>query len=319
MNGFRAAVGFLTILPIAPSDGERSGLASARAYFPLAGLLLGLALAAVELALLGVSGNLNLALPWLGFDGRLGEPYSLEEGIFFGSGAGARPLLMSVIAVAALAALTRALHLDGFMDSCDALLGGFDRERRLAILRDPHVGAFAVVGVVCLLLVKVVAIASMPFFDRIGLLILFPCLSRWGMLLAMEFFPYVRSEGIGSAFFADSGERGRRGLRGWLPLAFGTATALAACLLLAGPLGLLLLAAAGGAAWAVAAWARRLLGGVTGDIYGAVNETAEAAVLVTAVIISRDNLEAFIAPLQPPVIPLGAMNAVFGMFGLGAG
>ena len=44
-------------------------------------------------------------------------------------------------------ALTRGLHLDGFMDCCDAFLGGFSRERRLEILRDSHVGAFAVVGV----------------------------------------------------------------------------------------------------------------------------------------------------------------------------
>ena len=70
--------------------------------------------------------------------------------------------LWSLLLVVTLAAMTRALHIDGFMDSCDALLGGFDRERRLSILRDPHVGAFAVVGVVCLLLLKLYALSGLP-------------------------------------------------------------------------------------------------------------------------------------------------------------
>ena len=73
----------------------------------------------------------------------------------------APPVLLSAILVVALVAATRILHLDGLMDTCDALFGGFDRKQRLEILRDPHVGAFAVVGVVCLLAIKIAAVAAL--------------------------------------------------------------------------------------------------------------------------------------------------------------
>ena len=100
MNSLRLAIGFMSILPVAPRDTPMQ-LASARAYFPLVGLILG-----------GILGVLDLVL---------------------------RPvlpaLLLSTVLVTALIVLTRALHMDGFMDSCDALLGGFNLERRLEILK----------------------------------------------------------------------------------------------------------------------------------------------------------------------------------------
>lgn len=243
----RAAIGFLTILPVSPRDAASpadaaGALARAPAWFPAVGLLLGAMLAFLDLALRA------LHLP---------------------------VLLNSALLLAALAVLTRALHLDGFMDTCDALLGGFDRERRLAILRDPHVGAFAVVGVVCLLLVKLAALTALPGGYRTGVLILFPCLSRAAMVLAMEWFPYARHEGLGTPFASHDGRRPRAGLL----------LAAAAALALTGLPGLALAALAAAVAWTVGAWATRLLGGVTGDIYGAVNEIAEVAVLGLAVVV----------------------------------
>ena len=116
MNSLRLAIGFMTILPVAPRD-TPTQLASARAYFPLVGLVLGGILAALDFLLRPV-------LPGL---------------------------LLSVVLITALIVLTRGLHLDGFMDTCDALLGGFTRERRLEIFKDSHVGAFAVIGVVMFL------------------------------------------------------------------------------------------------------------------------------------------------------------------------
>ena len=186
------------------------------------------------------------------------------------------PLLAAALLASALAVLTRALHLDGFMDTCDAL-PGFTRARRLQILRDPHVGAFAVVGVACLLLVKTSALAAMPAASRVAILVLFPCLSRWAMLLAMEIFPYVRETGAGTPF---AGGRGRGALIG------GSAVAVSVGLALTGWWALVLLAPAAGAAVAMGLTARRLLGGMTGDIYGAVNEIAEALVLVAAVAVA---------------------------------
>ena len=249
MRGFRAALGFLTILPVSPRD--PSALAHARAYFPLIGLVLGALLAGLDLLLSG-----RLFLP---------------EGSFIALAP--NHLLVSALLLVSLVVLTRGLHLDGFMDSCDALFGGYTRARRLEILRDPHVGAFAVAGVVCLLLIKCAAIAGLVHPLRLHVLILFPCLSRWGMLLVMELYPYARTEGLGVAFLAS---------RGLLQLFFGLFCALIASLLIAGVMGLILLFAASLVAWAIGAWASRRLGGLTGDVYGAVNEIVETAVLALA-------------------------------------
>ena len=279
--GIRAALGFLTVLPVAPRDA--GGLASSRVWFPAVGLLLGLVLAC-----------LDLLMQW-------GHPLFTDEQRQFPA------VLSAAILVVALAALTRALHLDGFMDSCDALFGGFDRERRLAILRDSHVGAFAVVGAVSLLLLKVAAIMALPVAGRFWILLLFPCLSRWGMLLVLEFFPYARAQGIGVSFQPSGAPSDRHGLRlrsvraalkkrG--QLLGGLLVVLAATVALAGPGGLALLAMATLIAIAMAVWASRLLGGVTGDVYGAVNETAEATVLILAAILAYAVSGDFLRPVH---------------------
>ena len=164
LRSLRLAIGFLTVLPVAPRDVTRMG--PARAYFPLVGLALGAMLAAIDFAA-------RQALP---------SP------------------AVGAILVVALLALTRAIHTEGFMDACDGLFGGYSRSERLEILRDSHVGAFAVAGGISLLLLKWTLLTAASDEGRAGLLIVFPCLSRLGMLLTMHAFTYVREEGIGTAF-----------------------------------------------------------------------------------------------------------------------
>ena len=263
MNGLRSAIGFLTILPGAPRSGT-VGIASARGWFPVVGLILGGILGALDLLL--HSGYLILT------DGSGDIP----------------PLLSASILAVALIVLTRALHMDGLMDCCDALLGGFDRERRLEVLRDPHVGAFAVTGIVSLLIVKVAAIAAMPAEGRLWVIVVFPCLSRWAVLIAMELFPYVRSPGIGTPFLERHGR--------W-QMVFALAVTLLATLALTGVAGLALMAAASVGAWAIGAWASRLLGGVTGDVYGAAIELAEVLVLILAALLVHGMSDTVLSPI----------------------
>ena len=226
----------------------------ARAYFPLVGLMLGGALA--------------------GLDAGLRQPFPV--------------LLVGALLIAASLALTRALHFDGFLDSCDALLGGFGRPRRLEILRDPRVGSFAVAGGVSLLLVKWAAIVAIAGPIRLEVLVLFPCLSRWGVVMAMQAFPYVRDQGLGSGF-----QQGRTRTQVTVALA----TALVAAVLLAGGAGAILVVAVTLAAWAVARWTTRLLGGLTGDSYGAINEVGEVIVLLLAIAIWEGAPSLFDSPL----------------------
>ena len=257
MRGFRSALGFLTVLPAGSGDGKDArGLDSARAWFPAVGLLLGAALAGIDLLLRWVYA--------------VGSSNDVELPV-------AAPILTGAVLVVALVAMTRALHLDGFMDTCDALLGGSSPEGRRRILKDPRVGAFAVVGVVCLLLLKVVAVSALPDQIRSWMLILVPCVSRGAMLLVMEVFPYVGGDGLGVAFLKRPG-RGQ--------LISGTTFTLLAGIVLAGPWSLVILALAALSGWSIGAFATRLLGGATGDIYGAVNETVEAVTFLCAALLT---------------------------------
>ena len=240
MTGLRLAIGFLTVLPV---GGAHAGpMGPARAYFPLVGVGLGGLLAGLDLAA-------GQVLP---------------------------TAAVGALLVAALLVLTRALHTEGFLDTCDGLLGGRDREARLAILRDSHVGAFAVVGGVSLLLLKWTLLAGIPEAERVGLLVLFPSLSRFAMVATMAVFPYARSQGLGTAFHVWAS---------WRQLAFAFLTAAVAGGLLLGFAGLLLLAIATVVAVGLGLWFLRLLGGMTGDTYGATNEVAEVSVLLAGLIL----------------------------------
>ena len=257
MTGLQSAIAFLTTFPVGSSRANHGqGIASARAWFPAVGLLVGTVLAAFDLLI------------------RWGYRAGIND---YGGAAVVAQVLVGAVVVAALVLITGALHLDGFMDTCDALLGGSSPKHRMQILKDPHVGTFAVVGVVCLLLVKVAAISALPWQSRPWILILVPCLSRGAMLLVMEVFPYVGSNGLGVDFLQKQG-------RWHLP--FGLTVALVAGTALMGPWGLALAALAAIVGWSVGRWATTLLGGLTGDVYGAVNELVEATALLFAALVT---------------------------------
>ena len=252
MKDLRLAIGFLTVFPLAPSGEAQMG--PSRAYFPLVGLALGSLLAGLDFAA-------RQALP---------------------------PLVVGALLVAALLVLTRAIHTEGFLDACDGLFGGYSPSRRLEILRDTHVGAFAVIGGAALLLLKWALLSGIPAEVRAGLLAVFPCLSRCGMLSTMAVFPYAREEGMGTAFQAGAS---------WRQVAFGLATAAAASGLFLGAAGLALLAAAVVVSLGLGRWIAGMLGGMTGDTYGAVNEVVEVAVLLLGIALFNTMPSLF----QPPL------------------
>ena len=305
MSGARAAIGFLTILPGAPRT-PTAGLSRAPAWFPVVGLILGVILALVDgLLRLGylvlqtrfvpsadelqsfLLGSWQHAIPVEAIIHTAGATDVSTTDISI-SYRGVPFLLEGVLLVAVLVVLTRGLHLDGFMDTCDALVGGSDRDRRLELLRDPHVGAFAVIGVVLLLLVKCSSMAALPAQSRFWTIMLVPCLSRWAILVVMNRFPYVRCEGFGTPLLRGGSRRS---------LLLGSVMAVMATVLLTGPAGVLLMAAAGLVAGAVGVWAKRRIGGVTGDIYGATCEVSEAAMVMLAVVITVGEPGALGSPL----------------------
>ena len=167
-------------------------------------------------------------------------------------------------------AATRALHLDGFMDTCDGLFGGFTPERRLEIMRDPRLGAFGVAGGVLLILTKYSAILSLS--DRLPALLLAPAFARWGLTVAIFAYPYGRKQGLGREIKDNTG---------WREVLLATLTILVAGWLIAGWAALLLLAAAGVVLFLAAHYMLHLIPGLTGDNYGALCELVELIVLLS--------------------------------------
>ena len=243
------ALSFLTLLPVGvrePTDGE---ISRSRGWYPFVGLLYGLLL-------------LVLALIWMQ---ALGIPLFVP----------ALPALL----LTALAVGNRFLHLDGLMDFCDAMWGGHTAERRLEIMRDSRVGSFGVAGGVSVLLVKFSALASLlVIVPGLAGLLFFPVVSRWAMTLLLTVFPYVREQGIGSAFAS--------GGRPWLATGFALLTASAVAWLWLGPPGIIVLVLVSLASLWLGWWTkRRLGGGLTGDCYGAANEIMEALALTLLLIL----------------------------------
>lgn len=164
---FLAAFKFLTIIPLpAWHEPSTEDIGRSTLYFPLVGLIIGLILA-------GLNWLLNFILPM---------------GIVIAF------LIVSLVAV------TGALHLDGFIDTCDGLAGHKPAEERWRVMRDSRVGAFGVIGAVLLLLVKYVSLTNVPRELLPITLVLMPVGSRWAMVFAIFAYPYARPEGLGMVF-----------------------------------------------------------------------------------------------------------------------
>jgi adenosylcobinamide-GDP ribazoletransferase len=236
---FLAGVQFLTIVPpLVRRPFTPAELGRSVGWFAFVGVLLGSALA-------GINFTLGLLFP---------------------------PLVVAALILAIWVLATGALHLDGFLDSCDGLWGGQSPEARLRIMRDERAGAFAVIGGVLLLLVKYACLASLA--NRTFALILAPTVGRWGMALAVVAFPYARPEGLGRAM---------KDHAGWRQMILASVTALAPAWLAAEWLGMVAVVSAVFTIGAVAIFVLRRLPGFTGDVYGGLCELVETGILLVFV------------------------------------
>jgi adenosylcobinamide-GDP ribazoletransferase len=107
------------------------------------------------------------------------------------------PLLVrSTLVVILWVAISGGLHLDGAMDSADGL-AVTDPQRRLEVMADSNTGAFGALAAIAILLLKVTALSGIPD-DRWILLLTLPAWGRWAHLLAVVFYPYLKTEGKGA-------------------------------------------------------------------------------------------------------------------------
>lgn len=243
MRPFLIALQFLTAFPVrlnrAPEPRE---LGYSLLYYPLVGFLLGL--------LLAESAGLLAALP---------------------------PLLTSSLLLTGWVILTGALHLDGLSDTSDAWAGGLgDRERTLAIMKDPCSGPIGVTSVVLVLLLKFAALFTICDAGEHSALLFIPWLARTALPLLFLSTPYVRAGGLGS-FLAEQ-----------LPRKAAVAIvgiSYAAIVLLGGKVGLVVFVSGLALFVCLRHLMKRRIGGMTGDTAGALVELTEVVTLVSAAIV----------------------------------
>jgi len=235
MRNFIAALQFITILPLGKA--ERFDAPKMIPFFPLVGILLGLLVA--------------------GFDMGVMEFWT--------------PPIAALLDVMLLAVLTGAFHLDGLGDTADGLLGPRSKDRALEIMKDSRIGTMGLVAIVFGLALKWGGIAGLNYHRTI-LLIIVPAYARAGILFAIRFLPYGRSNGIGKPFFDQ-----RPGLKHFwglvLPVGLSLVLGLKAIWL---NLFFAIIVAA------ILLFFKKRLGCITGDMLGAVTEVTEAGLFLMA-------------------------------------
>ena len=248
LRAMAACFAMYSRLPVPPVPWSRETLSWSLVCFPAVGAVLG-----------------GLFLAWCALC------RFLEAGaLFFAAGATLLPVLY-----------TGGIHLDGFCDTCDALGSHQSSERKLEIMKDSHVGAFAVMGCTLYLLTMFSLWGQLDrtWEDCAALASVFPlsrALSTWGALT----LPKARRDGLLVRFTQDTAGAATR--RAALLLAF-------LCAALCGLLGAGMAAVAAGGA--VFFWYRRLalgqFGGVTGDTSGFFLQLCEGACLLAVVLTQR--------------------------------
>jgi len=167
--------------------------------------------------------------------------------------------------------VTGAMHEDGLADCCDAFWGGWDRVRRLAILKDSRVGSYAVLGLILALGLRWQALSQlMAQGSWAAPALAAAMLSRAAMAMVMATTARARPGGLSAR--AGRPSRATAGL--------AALVALGPALLLCGPAALAVLAVMAVTALATRDLAQRKIGGQTGDVLGAVQQLSEIAGLL---------------------------------------
>lgn len=218
-------------------------------------------------------GKMLLFLPLVGL-----EIGALWYGLWYLAGFLALPNLLRGLLLAAFPfVVTGFIHLDGFMDVTDAVKSCRNLERRREILKDPHVGSFAVIGCCLLLLTQFALAASLDDSPGLGVLILVPVVSRCCSALAVTALRPMST----SQYAAQEKPKSHLWILGLLLT--GT---LAAGFLLWGCHGWALIGCLGGDGLALYR-GRSSLGGMNGDIAGYALTLGELCALAVCVLVPR--------------------------------
>ena len=243
------ALSFLTILPIKIKKiASEMQMAKSLYYYPLVGLTIGAGLVLTafiaEHLALGYAGDVLLVIFW----------------IF----------------------ITGALHVDGLMDTADGIFSGQSRERKLEIMRDSRIGAMGAVVLLSVIILKISFINELAPVNKYWVLLMAPALGRTIMVYVISYYPYARTgTGLGKCFgFPIS--------KIIFPFTFAfmlaTGYILGVIIGFNAFAGLGLILVTGIIAAIIAKYLASLIGGHTGDTYGAMCEISETLFIILAVI-----------------------------------
>lgn len=238
---FLIAVQFLTRLPVRlTATITEKDVGYSLLYYPLTGLIIGLILAAF--------GWFMNSMP---------------------------PLVASTLLVTVWILLTGGLHLDGLADSADAWIGGLgDREKTMAIMKDPNCGPAGISAIVLVILLKLVSLHSLNIAGEWIAIVLSVALARTLLPLLFLTTPYVRNNGLGSMLAAFQPRQGS---------IFVIILTVTLIFLLTGNRYLWLLLTAVAVFLLLRNLMLHRIGGTTGDTAGALVEISEVAILLVAV------------------------------------
>ncbi|MFA6079626.1 MAG: adenosylcobinamide-GDP ribazoletransferase [Candidatus Omnitrophota bacterium] len=241
MKRFLIALQFLTIFPIRlKSDVNGKDLGASLIYFPVVGALIGMILAAIS----AIFGFL---------------PYTV---------------MIALVLISSIA-LTGAIHLDGFADTCDGFFGSRSKEKILEIMRDSRIGTMGAAGIACLLLLKFTVLVSIPHDILWKALVMMAAFSRMCQCLACYMSGYAREEGKAEGFIKYAG----------IKEALGAAViTLALFTLLMGLKGIIIFFIALPPVLLFIYYIKNKIGGMTGDTIGAASELAEIVLLLFVLI-----------------------------------
>lgn len=240
---FRVALQFLTRIPVKSFDRfETDWLDRSAKYFPLVGALVGGIGAAVMVAALAV----------------MPQP------------------LPVMLGVAAAIAVTGAFHEDGLADTADGLGGGTTRERRLEIMKDSRIGTYGALALIVMLTLKTTALIALGPIDVALAFVSAHAAARLVTVVALRVLPYAGDSDAAKVKPLATAVTGSE-------LVVAVAFGLAPGLLLLSASTLVVSAAVGLLAAVALGWqAKRLIGGYTGDVLGAIEQVFETAFLIAA-------------------------------------
>ena len=162
------ALSMYSAIPVKCLNWTEKNLRNAMVFFPLVGLLCGVGLWLVWL----VCGLLHVS-----------------------------SVLFGVLAVASGVLITGGIHLDGFCDTADALASHQDTEKKLQILKDPHMGAFAAIWLGCYFIAQLaLAVTAAQMQADLTALAFCYCISRSLSGLAVASFPLAKNSGLAYTF-----------------------------------------------------------------------------------------------------------------------